>query len=310
LDSVSYEVSRVPPSLREERGTAVAPAAARFKISVIIPLFNGEAYIAEALGSVLAQQRPADEIIVVDDGSTDGGAAIVERIGASGIVKLIRKPNGGQSSARNLGIKHSTGDLIALLDQDDVWYPNHLAEMAVPFLEPQLRPLGWVYSNADEIDWQGRMVRHSCLRVFPFHHPKTEVFTCLGYDMFVLPSSSLFLKEAFENVGGFDETLSGYEDDDFFLRLFRAGYGNVFIDWPLTKWRIHPQGSSWSYRMVESRARYLRKLLQAFPDDLERGRDFARGCLVPRFFPMAVKDVRLALKSGRRSSGRPRSSIL
>lgn len=294
-----YEISRVPPSFRKERGATSALAEDRFRISVVIPLFNGEAYVAEALESVLAQQRPADEIIVVDDGSTDGGPAIVERMAAAAPIKLLRKPNGGQSSARNLGVRHSMGDLVALLDQDDVWYPNHLAEMVVPFLEPQARPLGWVYSNLDERDAQGRMILHSCLRVYPFHHPKNEVFACLAYDMFVLPSSSLITRVAFEAMGGFDEVLSGYEDDDFFLRLFRAGYGNIFIDRPLTKWRIHPRGSSYSYRMVESRARYLRKLVEAFPDDPERGRDFASGCLAPRFFPLAVKDLRRALMSGR-----------
>ncbi len=268
------------------------------RISAIIPLFNGEAYIKEALQSVLAQTRPADEIIVVDDGSTDSGPGIVERMSHLGPIQLITKSNGGQSSARNLGIRHASGDLVALLDQDDAWYEDHLAELIRPFLEPRVRPLGWVYSNLDEVDEQGHMVYHSCLRMLPFHHPKTDIFACLSFDMFVLPSSSLLSKAAFEAVQGFDEDLTGYEDDDLFLRVFRAGYDNIFLDRPLTRWRIHPRSSSYSYRMAASRTKYLKKLLREFPDNLDRGRAIARDCLAPRFFPLTVRDFRLALLSG------------
>src|SRR5882724_4095714 len=117
----------------------------QMRISAVIPLYNGEKYIEQALHSVLSQTLAPADIIVVDDGSTDGGAAIVEKMAALHPIRLLCKENGGQSSARNLGIAHSGGDLIALLDQDDLWYPNHLEELVKPFLEPRSKQLGWVY---------------------------------------------------------------------------------------------------------------------------------------------------------------------
>jgi glycosyltransferase involved in cell wall biosynthesis len=98
-------------------------------IAAIIPLHNGARWIAGALNSILSQTLKPDEIIVVDDGSTDDGAGsrIVQTIaGGHPGIRLLHKENGGQSSARNHGAAHATSDLIALLDQDDAWYPNHL----------------------------------------------------------------------------------------------------------------------------------------------------------------------------------------
>lgn len=202
-------------------GTA-APAAqtaltaSDLRISVIIPLFNGSKYIRETLMSVLGQTHPADEIIVVDDGSTDEGPAIVEDLRSAGPILLYKQENNGQSAARNAGVKLSSGDLIAFLDQDDVWYPDHLAVLLKPFLKERRRQLGWVYSNLDEIDEAGGMVLHSCLNALPFHHPKTDLFECLRQDMFVVPSSTLVLKTALVAVGGFDERLLGYEETTCF----------------------------------------------------------------------------------------------
>ena len=266
------------------------------RIATIIPLYNGARFIARALDSVLDQSMPPTEILVVDDGSTDDGPVIVQRFAKKYPVRLLRKPNGGQSAARNFGVANSNASHIALLDQDDAWYPNHLQELVQPFQEPRLRELGWVYSDLDEIDSDGNMVVRSMLRMMPSAHPKRDVFTCLTMDMFILPSASLIARKAFEAVGGFDENLMGYEDDDLFLRLFRAGYDNVYLDVPLTQWRIHTASSSYSRRMSESRAIYFKKLLASFPDEPLRRRFFARDCLAPRFFPKLAADYLVALR--------------
>jgi len=266
------------------------------RITTIIPLYNGARFITRALESVLDQTLPPNEIIVVDDGSTDDGPIIVQRFTNKYPIRLLRKPNGGQSSARNFGVANSNASYIALLDQDDAWYPNHLAELVRPFQETRPRELGWVYSDLDEVDGDGNMVVRSFLRMMPSAHPKRDVFTCLTTDMFVLPSASLISRKAFETVGGFDEKLMGYEDDDLFLRLFRAGYDNVYLDVSLTQWRIHTGSSSYSRRMSESRATYFRKLLASFPDEPQRRRYFARDCLAPRFFPKLASDYLAALR--------------
>ena len=185
-------------------GRTAPGAGSELLIAAVIPLYNGAAFIEQALRSVLEQTRPAAEIIVVDDGSTDDGAAIVERIARDHPIRLLRKQNGGQSSARNFGIAHANGDLIALLDQDDVWYPNHLERLIAPFLEPRTTELGWVYSNLDEIDVHGNVVFRSFLSTMDVDHPKRDLLSCLRANMFVVPSASLFSRRAFNAVGGFD----------------------------------------------------------------------------------------------------------
>lgn len=284
--------------------TGVDLQGGRPSIAAIIPLYNGARYINESLQGVLAQRLPPDEIIVVDDGSTDDGPRIVEALASQHPIRLLRKANGGQSSARNFGVAHCSSDLIALLDQDDIWYPNHLERLILPFLQPTERDLGWVYSNLDEIDEGGRLIARCCLRFLPLPNPKRDLFGCLAMDMFVLPSASLVSRKAFETVGGFDETLSGYEDDDLFRRIFLAGYDNLYIDEGLARWRIYSKSASYSPGMAASRMLYFRKLLAEFPDDPRRDQYFARDFLAPRFFPAFVREYTNALRFGDRKSVR------
>jgi glycosyltransferase involved in cell wall biosynthesis len=270
--------------------------------TVVVPLYNGARTIEEALRSVLEQTLPPDEIIVVDDGSQDEGPEIVARMAARHRITFLTKPNGGQSSARNLGIRHAHGDLIALLDQDDTWYPQHLADLTKPFREPRPRELGWTYSNLDEIDGDGTLVSQSVIARTPAEHPKTNILDCLRQDMFVLPSASVISRRALEAVGGFDERLSGYEDDDLFIRLLQAGYDNVYIDRALSRWRIYPESTSFSPRMAVSRMIFAHKLMAAFPDDPAKAIFYARDLIVPRFLHHVAETLRRALRSGDTSS--------
>ena len=93
-------------------------------ISVVIPAYNCERYITRSIDSVLAQTRPVDEIIIVDDGSSDNTGEVVKRYG--GKVRYIRQENAGASVARNTGIEAATGDWIAFLDGDDEWLPDKI----------------------------------------------------------------------------------------------------------------------------------------------------------------------------------------
>jgi glycosyltransferase involved in cell wall biosynthesis len=98
------------------------------RISVIIPTYNRAALIGETLDSILAQTRPADEIIVVDDGSTDDTPAVIAA--RYPMVRLIRIANSGDMVGRNVGLRAATSDLVAFCDSDDLWRPDHLAAMA------------------------------------------------------------------------------------------------------------------------------------------------------------------------------------
>jgi glycosyltransferase involved in cell wall biosynthesis len=253
-------------------------------IVAIIALYNGARWIEQSIASVLMQTLPPDEFIVVDDGSTDDGPALVQRMAKEHPITLLRKSNGGQSSARNFGVAHSKSNLIALLDQDDAWYPRHLERLVRPFKKNPNIPLGWVYSNLDEIDEGGGMITKNLLDTIPSPHPKRTLIECLSRDMFILPSASLISREAFEAIGGFDERLSGYEDDDLFLRLFRAGYDHVYLNEPLSKWRIFTGSTSYGPRMARSRMIYAEKLLTMFPDNPQQNRYFSRDLIAPRFY--------------------------
>jgi glycosyltransferase involved in cell wall biosynthesis/SAM-dependent methyltransferase len=278
-----------------------APITPELTVTAIIPLYNGAKFIIRSMNSVLAQTVKPIELFIIDDGSTDDGASVVRDYIANtelhGVnVQLFGKENGGQSSARNFGVGHATGDLIGFLDQDDEWYPLHIEKLREPFIDqPPGAPLGWVYSNLDHADADGNVMFRNWL---PAHeHPKTDLFSCLSRDMFILPSAALISRVAFNEVGGFDNELSGYEDDDLFMRIFRV-HGNAFINEPLSKWCIHHASSSYTYRMVKSRNHYCKKLLTMFPDDDARSIHYARDLILPRFYPQAISEYQKALADG------------
>ncbi|GAA2848063.1 glycosyltransferase involved in cell wall biosynthesis [Aminobacter aminovorans] len=260
-------------------------------VAAVIPLFNGAAFIREALESVFAQSEPPDEIIVVDDGSTDNGAAVVEELAKTRPVVLLRKANGGQSSARNLAIQNCQSSHIALLDQDDAWYPEHLAILKRPLerASPTDR-LALVYGNLDHVDVTGQMVAHGCLDIFSTKHPRTTLEQCIGQDMFILPGASLIDRKVILEAGCFDEQLSGYEDDDLFLRIFRGGYRSTYIDQPVTRWRIHSSSTSYSMKMAVSRMIYYRKLKGMFPNEPRLHTHWLRDLIAPRFFRSTIQD--------------------
>jgi glycosyltransferase involved in cell wall biosynthesis len=254
-------------------------------IAAIIPLYNGAAYIDAAIRSVLDQERPADEIIVVDDGSTDNGPSIVEAMAAANSkVRLLRKENGGQGSARNYGVAHCSSDLIALLDQDDYWYNDHLKELERAFVDANDSRLAYVYSNLDRIDREGMMVQHDYLDYFKIEeHPKRTLVGCLKGDMYILPSATLISKPAFQSVNGFDQRLRGYEDDDLFLKFFCAGFKSSYVNKALSGWRIHAGSSSTSVRMLVSAQIYYDRLIETFKNKTETRKNLVTDVIAPRF---------------------------
>lgn len=258
-------------------------------IAAIIPLYNGARWIEGTVRSVFAQTLQPSEFIVVDDGSTDGGAgaAIVERLARERPIRFLRKSNGRQSSARNFGVAHSTSALIALLDQDDEWYPTHLEELIKPYQEKRDRPLALTYSHLSQVDEKGLIVRRRFLDGWA---PKQTLVECLTNDMGVQPSATLMNREAFDRIGGFDESLSCYEDDDLFLRLFRAGYDMAFVDKILSFWRIHTGSCMHSDNMWQSIRLYMDKQLCEFPE--------YKDIIVRRFFTNAIHLHLRSLKAG------------
>ena len=182
----------------------------RTSISVVIPTYNRAELVLRALRSVLAQTRPAEQVIVVDDGSTDDTGPLV-RI-QFGSVDYLAQENRGVSAARNRGIEVATGEWIALLDSDDEWLPEKLErQMACLEQEPDYR-----LCHTDEI-WVRRGRRVNPRR----KHAKQGgwIFRdCLPLCA-ISPSSVLIHRSLFEEVGRFDETLPACEDYDLWLRV-------------------------------------------------------------------------------------------
>ena len=190
--------------------TLVAPADSRTNaptVSVIIPAFNAETVVGRAVASALTQTHAPLEIIVVDDGSSDDIAGALRPFESR--VQLLRKPNGGPGSARNLGASIATGEWLALLDADDWWHPPKLAAQLALATDPAV---ALVHCLSD----------HSREGV-----PGALDFPRLWQRNWICNSSVLLRRSVFEAVGRFEEAreLISVEDYNLWLRIAAAGWG-------------------------------------------------------------------------------------
>jgi len=257
-------------------------------IAVIIPYYNGSAFIERAVESVRKQTVQANEFVVVNDGSTTAEAEFVHALGGKLSFKVIDKINGGQGSARNAGVSATTSDFICFLDQDDFFLPEHneVLKNAIPVADDRF---GWVYADLYRADVLGSVYAKEIVKRYG-EHPKTSLHQVLGTNMMILPSASLISRKSFEDVGGFDEQFMGYEDDDLFIRMFLAGYTNHFLPDHVTTWCMHSDSTVNSVKMSRSRMKFFKKWFHAFPDDPSILRD----CLVPRFHADFIGDAMTA----------------
>lgn len=181
------------------------------KISVIIPAYNRVATLARAIDSVLAQSYRADEIIVVDDGSSDATSEVAKMYDE---VSLLRQKSMGLSSARNNGVMMAANEWIAFLDADDTWHPKKLAFQVAH--HKKNRDVKFIYT--DEVWISGE-------REIPlpkkYHKPETISFEEAVGVCNIAASSVLMQKKLFDRLGGFDESLAVCEDYDLWLRVLR-----------------------------------------------------------------------------------------
>lgn len=204
----------------------------RPKVSVIIPAYNAGAFIRAAVESVLSQTYQDIEVLVIDDGSTDETAAVIQSFGSR--LRYISQSNSGPSAARNRGILDSSGEILAFLDADDMWTPS--------FLELQLAALsarpdvGAVYAWAQFVDEHGQPLADSFC---PGLDGVTLRRLLLGGDSILL-SAVAIRRESFQKVGVFDPALRQAEDWDLFLRMLAAGIRFDCIPRLLVHRRVHP----------------------------------------------------------------------
>jgi glycosyltransferase involved in cell wall biosynthesis len=206
------------------------------EVTAVIPVHNGQRFVADSVRSVLGQTHPVHECLVVDDGSTDETVAAVRDFGTP--VRVIRRPHEGVAAARNAGIRAATGEYVAFLDADDVWLPTKIERQlaALEAADPASAAYTGYFIAAPGLRPR-RMVVHS--RRGPFLPVELALLVegpGLGFSFTALVS-----RAAAEEVGGFEENLSTSADIDFAWRLHCRG-GLVGLTKPLAIHRYHTSG--------------------------------------------------------------------
>ncbi|MHB8484230.1 MAG: glycosyltransferase family 2 protein [Candidatus Acidiferrales bacterium] len=231
-------------------------------VSVIIPAYNAAPFLAECLQSVLGQTRRPDEIIVVDDGSTDATPEIAKSFGQD--IRYFRKPNGGTSSARNFGIARAAGSLIALQDADDVWLPKKLAlQIDLLSRHPEY---GMVYSDLSEVNETLHVLQPSKFAAEGLRPREGWIFKFRMSADFIFTSTAVVRREVFDRVGNFKESVRFQEDMDFFNRVtYHFPVGLV----PGVTVLRRRHGTNLTNNYNEGSLRYRVRLLEEIPKEFK-----------------------------------------
>ena len=216
-----------------------------FTVSCIVPVFNGERYLPEALDSILAQTYRPYEIIVADDGSTDGTREVVQGYGER--IRYLYQPNARPAAARNLGLGAVTGELIAFLDADDIWHPEKLMRQVSRFRERQ--ELDYCVTHVHNF-WMPEMQHES--EQFK-DHPRSRPMP--GY----VTQALMARRTLFDRVGGFNTELKNADAADWFMRADAQGAVSELLPDVLVRRRLH-QNNRTRQLGSNSRDEYLRLL--------------------------------------------------
>ncbi|NNE99536.1 MAG: glycosyltransferase [Pyrinomonadaceae bacterium] len=214
------------------------------QVSVVIPAYNAERYLAASIESVFQQTYDRWELLVIDDGSTDSTGEIAGSYG-NAAVKYFFTPNGGVSRARNIGIENASGKYVAFLDADDVWEPEKLEiQMDVLDRETNVKACYSAFFLVDEnLNEVG--VRRSKRKSNALND------LMLSGNVVATPSTVIAEKDLFSQVGGFDTDLSLCADWEMWIRL-ATKTEFAYIDEPLLKYRVHESNMSNNPRVLES----------------------------------------------------------
>ena len=244
------------------------------KVSIVIPAYNASNYLAEAIDSALAQTYSNVEIVVVNDGSKDNGATEKVALSYGDKIKYYRKENGGSSSALNMGIANMTGEWFSWLSHDDIYAPEKLEKQIECMLSLNMDESDIskhiFFSASDWIDAEGKRIRACDKKQAQKLAEKVSSFPHNGY-LIAEPTvynfygcSCLVHKEAFADIGCFDENLRLLNDMDLWFRFYSADYKVHYIPEPLVKGRIHAKQVSksigYSYHNFEQDMFWSRSL--------------------------------------------------
>jgi len=216
-----------------------------YSVTVVVPVYNGAAYIAEALGSVLGQSPAPEEVIVVDDGSTDD----TQRIVTSLPVTYVRQNNAGPAAARNVGIEMAKGDLIAFIDADDLWPDDKLARHLVEFAAD---------SSLDAVLGRYQLWALS---------DEGEGFVKVGAPaMGVNLGAGVYRRRLFADLGPLKPEAVPSEDVEWYLRIRESGAHLKHVDDVTLEYRLH------STNITGDRNNANRAFLEVLGDSIRRRR--------------------------------------
>jgi glycosyltransferase involved in cell wall biosynthesis len=219
-------------------------------VSVIIPVFNGERFLREAVQTVLAQNYSPLEIVIVDDGSTDSTASVVKSLGEP--VRYLHQTNQGPAAARNRGIEQAQGSLLAFADADDLW-PGNKLELQLPCL-------------IEDVAVEIVMGRIQQVLLSETEDGETQAKEFAEPAFSVNLGSAIIRKSVFERVGLFDETMRYSEDVDWFMRAREVGAAIKTIDSVTLLYRQHEQN------MTRGKSASELNVLMALKKSLDRRR--------------------------------------
>jgi len=224
---------------RPEPGREGARGAGEARVSAVVPLYNHAAYIAEAIGSALAQGPVLREVVVIDDGSTDGSADVMVGLAArDSRIRFRSQPNRGAHAALNAGIAECTGEFVAILNSDDAWAPGRLDALTLRLeAEPEA---ALAASGIAFMDAAGGVIANDWYaQALAFHRATPDVATGLVNANFLMTTSNfLFRRGLVEAIGGF-AALRYTHDLDFALRALALGHRIALLEAPLLRYRLH-----------------------------------------------------------------------
>jgi glycosyltransferase involved in cell wall biosynthesis len=265
------------------------------KVTVVVPVYNGERFLRGSLDSVCAQTFQNFELLCVDDGSTDNSQAVLEQYGER--IRVVRQNNSGQSAARNVGVTLANGQYIAFLDQDDLWYPSKLMnQVAALDADPGVV---LVHCDFDRIDEGGRILQPKA----GISERSTALASPMGQligEALIFPSAMMIRKTAYERIDGFYHELQGFEDFDLIARLKEQGRFVMLNDTGMA-YRVHGQGftRAGGLHIIRSREKFLRRMQELYRDHRSR-QAILRRMLADCYSDWGLHEVR----AGNRQEGR------
>lgn len=202
-------------------------------VSIVIPVYNGANYLGQAIDSALAQTYTRTEVIVVNDGSNDGGRTREIALSYGSRIRYLEKSNGGVATALNLGIREMLGEFFSWLSHDDVYYPDKIARQ-MEYWQELADDRAILFSGSHIIDDRARIIGSARVHAFAL---RNSVVAVVG--TYVGGCSLLIPKPAFDEAGLFNESLRNSQDVELWLRMVLKGYRLRYMPDVLIQSRQH-----------------------------------------------------------------------